>query len=214
MYYRRNEGPRDYKVLHATACVTRKGKAKNAKEYMAKKVVKDSLGKSFPLHIIGFVLTPRTYGVRLRLGEEALELWGMDDQEVESEDNTSAPASQQPVRDGQVSLDDTNLKRGSCHSTLRTGESQVDRSRFHPTSGRGSRAHLTLGCAPNVGAKITGFDLIKVVALEQKVMKNENPEMFESFSIPEGELRTYGDSIWVIYPEKEILVSSLFSAFY
>lgn len=217
-YYKRNEGPGGYKVLHATAFVAKKGKAKNAKEYMAKDVVQDSMGKTFPLHIIGFVLTPRTYGVRLRLGEEALELWGMDDHEVELGDTGSAPAAgQQPAKD-QVSLGDTNLKRGSCRSTLRTGESQLHRSRFHPTSDRGSRAHLTLGCAPQVHAKVTGFDLMKVVFFEQKVVKKEDPEesseMFESFSIPEGELRTYGDSIWVIYPEKEILVSSLFSAFY
>ena len=225
-YYEKNEGQGNYKVLHATASVTRKGKAKNAKEYMAKKVVKDSLGKSFTLCIIGFVLTPRTFGVRLRLGEEELEVWGMDDNEEEAEDtlsNTTGKAShktgQQSGKDDErVSLGDTSMRMGTSRSTLRTGESQRHNARFHPTSGRGSRAHLTLGCAPQVQAKITGFDLMKVVSCEQRMLMNEkneqSSEIFEAFSIPEGELRTYGDSIWVIYPEEEIHVNSLFSAFY
>lgn len=193
---------------------------------MAKKVVKDSLGKSFTLHVIGLVMTPRTFGIRLRLGEEALELWGMDDQETESEDTMSNTAGKEPHKTNQqpgkeneqVSLGDTSLRRDSCHSTLRTGKSQLHKARFHPTVGKGSRAHLTLGCAPQVHARITGFDMMKVVSCEQRIVKNENPEesdgILETFSIPEGELRNYGDSIWVIYPEKEINVSSMFSGFY
>lgn len=225
-YYKKNEGPGDYKVLHATACVTRKGKAKNAIEYMAKTAVKESLGKSFTLHIIGYVITPRTFGIRVRLGEEALEVWGMDDEETESEDTLSntegkdpRKTSQQPDKESErVSLGDTSLRMGSCQSTLRTGESQLHNARFHPTVGRGSRAHLTLGCAPHIPAKITGFDMMKVVSCEQRIVKNKNPEeldgIFKTFSIPEGELRTLGDSIWVVYPEKEIHVSSIFSGFY
>ncbi|KAG0724170.1 2',3'-cyclic-nucleotide 3'-phosphodiesterase [Chionoecetes opilio] len=166
-YYTKNEGHGGYTVLHATACITKKGKAKNAKEYMAKEAVKNSLGKVFPLHIIGFVMTPRTFGVRLRLEEEALEVWGMDDHETEAEDTlktTSGKESQKTEKTGQqsagggerVSIGDTSL-RSSCHTTLRTGESQLHSARFHPTAGKGCRAHLTLGCAPQVQAKITGY---------------------------------------------------------
>lgn len=221
-YYKRNEERSDYKVLHATASVVRRGKAKNAKEYIARKAVKDSLGKSFTLQLIGFVMTPQTFGVRLRLGEDALELWGIDDHETEAEDT----ASKQPSKAGQesakktnrVSLANTSVKKNSFLTTLRDGPSQLHEHRFAPTSGRGSRAHLTLGCAPGVAARMTGFDLIKVVSCEQEILKTENlqqlREKVQTFSLSEGELRTYGDGIWVIYPEKEIHVDSLFSGFY
>lgn len=221
-YYRRNEEPSDYKVLHATASVVRRGKAKNAKEYMAKKVVRDSLGKSFTLQLIGFVITPRTFGVRVRLGKDALELWAMDDHEIEADDTPS----KQPAKGGQesakknnkVSLANTGVRRKSCQTTVRNGPSQLHEDRFSPTSGIGSRAHLTLGCAPGVSAKITGFDLIKIVSCEQEMLKTEKLQQLskkmQTFSVSGGELRTYGDGMWVIYPEKEIHVNSLFSAFY
>lgn len=221
-YYKRNEERSDYKVLHATASVVRRGKAKNAKEYIARQAVKDSLGKGFTLQLIGFVITPQTFGVRLRLGEDALELWGLDDHETEAEDT----AGKQPAKAGpgsakktnRVNLANTGVRRNSCQTTLRDGPSQLHEHRFAPTAGRGSRAHLTLGCAPGVSAKMTGFDLIKVVSCEQEMLKTENlqqsSEKVQTFSLTEGELRTYGDGIWVIYPEKEIHVDSLFSGFY
>lgn len=221
-YYKRNEDHSNYDVLHATACVVKRGKAKNAKEYLTRKVVNDSLGKCFTLYLIGYVITPRTFGVRLKLGKDALELWGADDHEIEADDT----ASREPSKEGQqsakkkmgVSLANTRVRKNSCQTTLKQGLSQLHEDRFCPTTGKGSRAHLTLGCAPGIAAKITGFDLIKVVSHEQEMMKTENlqqlSERVQTFTIPEGELRTYGDGIWVIYPEKEIHVNSLFSGFY
>ena len=68
-------------VLHATSKFTARGKIVGAKEYITSPVVKNAVGKGFRLCIIGFVITTRTIGARLKLSQEQLELWSNDDNE-------------------------------------------------------------------------------------------------------------------------------------
>ncbi|KAK8752534.1 hypothetical protein OTU49_006029 [Cherax quadricarinatus] len=238
-YHSRNTQQGGYNVLHATASVTRRGKVQHDLEYIQNPAVRKSLGKCFDLLIVGYVVTPRTFGARLKLGTSELELWGMDDNEIELE-NTSLPSENHTAdkcpaecldnsRDNlEIDSDrkyncaqEMNIGTSSHCDTVNILSSKLTSDRFYPTSGKGSRAHITLGCAPNIHAKATGFDLIKVVSLEQRIKESEKSEDSEvsnlkvqAYSISEGTLKTYGDGIWVIYPEKEMTVSSMFSAFY
>ncbi|XP_071523032.1 2',3'-cyclic-nucleotide 3'-phosphodiesterase-like [Panulirus ornatus] len=237
-YYSKNTEFGGYKVLHATAKVSKRGKAPNAMEYIDSPLVRKSIGKCFSLHIIGYVITPRTFGARLKLGESELELWDMNDNETETEETTRLTTSSNTEKLSTCVKESSNVvetesdnnidckKKGKlqmleCHPTVSIISPELKNDRFFPTSGKGSRAHLTLGCAPNVHARTTGFDLINVISCEQRVKEIEKSgdtesckNKVETYSITEGVLKTYGKGIWVIYPEQEMVVSSLFSAFY
>ncbi|KAK8391669.1 hypothetical protein O3P69_017294 [Scylla paramamosain] len=56
-------------------------------------------------------------------------------------------------------------RRRVLHATSNVTEREIfcDEDRFYPTSGKGSRAHLTLACAPGIKPVTTGFDLILAV---------------------------------------------------
>ncbi|XP_045611248.2 2',3'-cyclic-nucleotide 3'-phosphodiesterase isoform X1 [Procambarus clarkii] len=215
-YYSRNAKKGTYNVLHTTASVTRRGKTQNGMDYIQSAAVRNSLGKCFDLHIIGYVVTPRTFGARVKLGSSELELWGMDDNEIETEN-----AMENSSDNIDITCNSAEEIETSCHDTVTVIPSNLKSDKFCPTSGKGSRAHVTLGCASNIHPRTTGFDLINVVSCEQRVKeikKSDGTEIsdqkVETYAISEGTLRTYGDGIWVIYPEKEVIVSSLFSAFY
>lgn len=230
-FHRRNTYASGYNVLHATSKVACEGKAPNAMDYIKSQVVRDSMGKLFRLRIIGYVISPRTFGARLKLCESQLELWGMDDQEVEPEDvaketqpnraqnskeDAAHPSSSEPESGEQCRQ--TQGATGECCDTVSVLNVEMKSDRFYPTSGKGSRAHLTLGCAPGTHARVTGFDLINVVSCEQRAKEmcdaDLNSEYFETYSISNGTLRKYEDGLWVIYPEQEVVVNSLFSAYY
>lgn len=77
---------------------------------------------------------------------------------------------------------------------------------FQPTSGNGSKAHLTLGCSPGVGAVTTGYDLVDLIRLE-----GINGSEVKTYDLPNGGwLRNYGDGQWVFYPTKQFLLESTF----
>nr|CAD7455020.1 unnamed protein product [Timema tahoe] len=114
-------------MLHCTAKFCLGGKVPGSSEYASKEEVVDSCGRSYPLQIVGLLMTPRTFGARVKLEKEQLTLWG-----------TSLASS-----------------------------GQFEPS-FHPTSGTGSKAHVTLGCAEGVEAVTTGLDLEEIVACESE----------------------------------------------
>ncbi|KAK3851203.1 hypothetical protein Pcinc_042134 [Petrolisthes cinctipes] len=227
-YYGKSQQSGGY-GLHVTACVTRKGKEENAMKYITSDVVRKSLGKCFSFPIIGFVITPRAFGARLRLGENALELWGMNDNEIEKEehlpDNTDTgvksgnkveASSLTKTFETHCNLEEESNSTAACLTVV---PSQIKDVRFSPTIGKGSRAHLTLGCAPGIHAKVTGFDLIKVISHEQEYrnMNREgmnNAQNLERYDITGGVLIPYGEGVWVVYPEDEVIVQSFFSAYY
>ena len=72
--------------------------------------------------------------------------------------------------------------------------------------GNGSKAHLTLGCSPGVGAVTTGYDLVDLIRLE-----GINGSEVKTYDLPNGGwLRNYGDGQWVFYPTKQFLLESTF----
>lgn len=224
-------------ILHATAKFTARGKPEGAMEYITSSLVKSAMGRCFQFHIIGFVITPRTFGARLRLTEDQLELWGNDDYEDPPASATqwATPTKYERESEKQQEEFPDNMEQDgeqtifeneekvvpACCPTISVIDAELKEDRFHPTWGKGSRAHLTLACAPGVKPVNTGFDLINVIRCEQRVREEEwltEPELceqkVETYPINGGVLRTYGEGSWVLYPEKEIVVTSMFSACY
>ncbi|RXG70025.1 2',3'-cyclic-nucleotide 3'-phosphodiesterase [Armadillidium vulgare] len=66
-------------ILHCTSNFIGKYLSEENKEYIEK--CQSVIGKSFNIEVIGFVLTPRTLGVRVKLTKEQLAFWGKDDGE-------------------------------------------------------------------------------------------------------------------------------------
>lgn len=199
-------------ILHATSKFTARGETEGAKEYITSPLVRKSLGKCFRLCITGFVITTRTIGARLKLTEKQLELWSNNDNEDPPMTTPSFEIIKKDDLKQSVCEEDRSKNSSACVPTVTTKE-RCSTDLFHPTSGRGSRAHLTLACAPNVKPVTTGFDLIRAVRCEQHALVYDSQKP-ETYTVDGGILRNYGNGVWVVYPQSEVFVSSLFSAFY
>ena len=75
----------DGPILHCTACFSGRGRVPGAEQYSQRPAVQKSIGKSFNLRVIGFVITSKSIGARLALNNQQLKLWSKDDQESLSE---------------------------------------------------------------------------------------------------------------------------------
>ncbi|XP_070703660.1 2',3'-cyclic-nucleotide 3'-phosphodiesterase [Pempheris klunzingeri] len=74
---------------------------------------------------------------------------------------------------------------------------------------RGSRAHVTLGCADGVEPVQTGLDLLEILALQQEGQKGEVLEEMEL-----GPLTYYGEGRWLLSLREPICSPACFSSFY
>lgn len=134
-------------------------------------------GKVFEMEVIGFILTPRTFGVRLKLSEENLKLWR------EGKDNI-------------CSQEGLGWKP----------------SKYSPTNGVGSRAHLTLAVRENEQAVQTGRDLEAIIKEEVEDQKSGTDRL--TIKLENGEIRSYGEGAWAVYLDTAQKVPALFSNFY
>jgi len=161
-----------------------------AEEYAARPEVEESVGKSFTLKSIGWILTPRTFGARLHLTEEQLILWNNKEEEVKNlpQVNTKCPTVVYQGNRIEIIPQDADIL-----------------GNFRPTSGIGSRAHLTLGCAPGISAVTTGLDLIDIIHQESIA-----DESIITYNLTNGWLRSYGLGRWVFYPRTQCLLPSQF----
>lgn len=75
-----------------------------------------------------------------------------------------------------------------------------------PNLPRGSRAHISLGCAPGVEPVQTGVDLLDILKC------SSNPE--KRVKLPMGELCCYGAGRWIVNLNKAHLVTTLFTGAY
>ena len=169
---------------------TYEGKNHEGVPYHEWPMVKRSLGKSYSLDVIGFVITPRTIGARLRLSDRQKRLWNKDDKERMKESVATATESIKTL-----SVSATKKKRSP--------------SQFQPTSGKGSRAHLTIGFAKDFSAVQTGLDLVEIINLEAKNSQNNS-----FYDLNEAKARLYGDGQCVVYLNEPIKVSALFTGHY
>ncbi|XP_053120967.1 2',3'-cyclic-nucleotide 3'-phosphodiesterase [Hemicordylus capensis] len=87
--------------------------------------------------------------------------------------------------------------------------SDVDVIQPGGTLPKGSRAHVTLGCASGIEAVQTGIDLLEFVKLEKAGNKGE-----EVGEIGGGKLLSYGNGMWMLLLSKKIEVRAIFSGYY
>ncbi|KAK1877379.1 2'3'-cyclic-nucleotide 3'-phosphodiesterase [Dissostichus eleginoides] len=74
---------------------------------------------------------------------------------------------------------------------------------------RGSRAHITLGCAEHVEPVQTGLDLLEIETLQQEHQQGEPIEEMEL-----GSLTYYGEGRWLLTLREPICTPACFSSFY
>lgn len=148
------------------------------------------LNHIFITHLVGVYFTPRTYGIRVNLTSIQKEIFEIDD------------------------LDDLfvtfNEREDPCESEILNGIQLCpqDDSNFHPTD---TRAHVTLGCAPNISAVVTGLDLIEILKLEME------PNQFCTYvQLDEGNLIQMGENCdtFVYYLKEKMVANSTFQVYY
>ncbi len=277
--------------LHCTAFFSNRGRTRNSSEYASQDVVKKSLGKTYALAVVGFVITPQTIGARVALNSRQGRLWGKDDFEGTDNkgDSNSSRITDSPIGANHLKSDWKQVPGKSDHSspvhTLKKAAtsnskpskgasvsnpfaalgcddeddeeeeedeaetSEVDsdveaaaasgdeeeededddkdevleykmldlklseRPRFLPTSGFGSRAHITLGYAKGSTAVQTGLNQIQVIEREQEcdACTHKRPKHFE---LDGAAVIHYGDGQCVVYLNEPIRATTLFSGRY
>ena len=189
----------DHTILHCTARFFGHPKDKEAmKEYMTIPQVQNSLGRVQKLKIVGYYLTSETFGCRIQLDPDQLEIFGVKENYSKAK-QYGKPPKVFPVED---EFKDENV-------TIEKVPQDSNMNRFRPISGRGKRAHITLFTARDARAVNAGIDLLNVVQAEKEEAKYE-------MVIPETQdvVRLYEDNLWVVYPERALYVDSLFTGFY
>ncbi|XP_025900341.1 2',3'-cyclic-nucleotide 3'-phosphodiesterase [Nothoprocta perdicaria] len=74
---------------------------------------------------------------------------------------------------------------------------------------KGSRAHVTLGCASGVEAVQTGLDLLEFVKLEKAGNKGEDMGVLGG-----GKLQYFNNGMWMLVLSKKVDVRAIFSGYY
>ncbi|XP_033097651.1 2',3'-cyclic-nucleotide 3'-phosphodiesterase-like isoform X1 [Anneissia japonica] len=131
-----------------------------------------SVGRVYQIEVIGFLITPRTFGARLKLDKHAKELW----------ENGDIPCGWEP-------------------------------SKFSPTNGSASKAHLTLETGPGVQALQTGLDLADLVKLEVRAQHEGKGDRIPMYNIQNATLRNYGKGQAMVYLNEPMPFSFLFSGY-
>ena len=157
-------------ILHCTA----KGGVSSDPEYANRVDAYGALGAVSTLMVVGFVITPRTFGARVKLSQDQLNLWGnMDDPNIpdeiralfDKEKNHSSFGDAHHSYDGEVHLNKFAYKENVGYNenskTISFLVQDEANLKFKPISGKGSRAHITLGCnGQEIHPRITGYDLV------------------------------------------------------
>lgn len=174
--------------------------------------VMNGYGRCYEICIIGLVMTPRTFGARVKLDEEQIKLWDNDTQQSSPSTNihSNHVETRGLIKSDPMSNDKTEERSTfTCQIPL-VCLPQKDLN-FQPTKGPGSSAHVTLGCADNIPPVTTGLDLLEVVDYESQM---DNSVPVETFELSRGVLRRYGTSSWVLYLNQKICVKTVFTGFY
>lgn len=175
---------------------------------MEKPAVAESLGHAFVLYVIGFVVTPRTFGARVILTKRQLTLWGQEDSTYNSgaRNDDLGTSHIDSVENVTLQLSDIAI---SCDTDGEIEETLRNRPRFQPTFGNGSRAHISLGWTQGSQAVETGFDLLEIIECEDR--RANDPSMTQ---LNDGAARYYGDGQCAVYLDKPVKVGCLFSEQY
>ena len=220
-------------VLHCTTLYAGGSDEPNVIEYMKRAEVTRSMGKMFHLTIIGFTVTARTVGARVKLTRRQLMLWGKHDEHVglnckdtEITNTTDATSSTMDsgqsdgfVKTKQLSLTTTKCTPGTQEAYVATSTSSREKRVPemsddvagpvpYETRGFGSTAHITLGVSEGNSPVDTGIDLARIIECE--ACSKPPTCVLES-----GEqVRNFGNGTYAVYLHDPLVVKSLFSCVY
>lgn len=184
------------------------------------------LKKIFCIHLVGIVFTPRTLGVRVKLTSSQELIFDEKDDARNLRDIESNSSKVQNLLETELQSYASSYKlhkKSFPNCTLKTvpGTQLIFRkvSSSFPTNyvdqmKSKSRAHVTIGCAPNVAAKQTGDDLVDIVDLEGRSASTDSN--FQSdYKLERGTLRQFGRhaNAFVLYPDTEMIVPGELNVF-
>lgn len=183
-------------------------------------LVQSFCDKSFRIHLIGLVFTPRTLGIRARLTRGQQLIFDEKDTPENSSqliDYNSSDVYNQIEKEIKKGLAPHRRSNPKCKFKEKEGDECVtfkkySRPNLEPEFK--SRAHITVGCAPNVIPKQTGDDLVDIVDLENRA-STRNGNFQQDFKLKYGTLRQFGRQghAFVLYPEMEMIVPGSFRPF-
>ena len=223
-FNRRNCLDSNKKTVHCTAKFCGDDK-ESAKKYCKRKEVVDSLGKTFGLKVIGFVVTKDTFGARIMLDEEELEIYAQNEDNVEEErrkfgggfkrnksHGAKKPSCKERLRMAEEAAEQDRLSLDAT-SIVSTDMADVE-NRFYPIPGRGRRAHVTLGTSGDTRPVVTGLDVLRAVEAEKAASEREADDV-PTFEVGRNMvLRRYERDLWVMYPGKAVTFDALFTGHY
>lgn len=177
--------------------------------YCKNKKVTRSLGTCQKLKVIGFVMTKETFGARVALSSQQLELY---DQNEKSSDPRQYGKPQNSTLS--QSNDSDSFSTDSSSFIAEDVEPQDESSTFYPIPGHGKRAHITLGTSYGVRPVNTGIDVMAAVSHEKEAAEGRSTPATYQLPGSSSKLRCYGNGIWVLYPDKCFSFDSLFGGHY
>ncbi|XP_022102073.1 2',3'-cyclic-nucleotide 3'-phosphodiesterase-like isoform X2 [Acanthaster planci] len=200
-------------LLHCTSFFSNYSERAGSQQYATSPAVRQGTGDVYNLLVIGFLITPRTFGARIRLSSEELCLW-------ESNSTSGNLAAVGAASNADKIMQQKQLQRFSQEKL--TFDLIIDNevpcpkdwhpTKFSPTCGRGSRAHLTLGTGKDIEAQQTGSDLNMIILKElEAVAKKED---ILTLRLESGTVRCYGEGNWAVYLDKPFEIGALFTGWY
>lgn len=198
------------------------------------------LQKMFYIRLIGIVFTPKSLGVRVKLSPAQQLIFdektdskagcklasispeqtkkGISDVEIQNQIQNEIEGYSQALKKHKKVYPHCKLQKNSS-----TGIGGNDKNGiFFKRSGdplslrtTTSRAHITIGCAPNVKAMQTGEDLVDVIDLEQRPATSSDSNFQQDFKIERGVLRQFGKhaNAFVLYSDTDMIVPGRFDVF-
>jgi len=224
-------------ILHCTSCYLGKsqrhqqdccqqknqGQEASPNQEQVHEVCGRAAGQAFPLTVVGFFITPRTWGARVTLSKEQMKLWLKD--KVPASPSLGTPHikdlhSKLP-KNSKERTPANKVKRGedeqvkleggfeACQTTMVVQPRAVTVDDKEEGSNSGRRAHITLGCAEGVRPVQAGIDLENI--LEELDLGDENSD--DGTEVEEGRLYHAGEAIYLEI-KQPITFSSLFTGSY
>ena len=172
--------------------------------------LEDKIGEVFKLKIVGFTITGRTFGAKVLLSDEQLEVYRQDD--FEKEDLIAGKNGQKRNKNKKPSSKQrrlTALRENEAFKALEFVE-MLDCDKEGLKRVKGSRAHITLGTAKDVPPVKTGLDTIKITQMDNELPQEEA----ENYEIEGGILRKVDDGHWIVHLTKAVEVQTIFAGFY
>lgn len=193
--------------------------------------VSQYLGRPYRIHLVGLFFTKNTYGIRVKLTPEEQKLFQQDDRINSAQamtDNNDAEETNEITYHISIDTDPKTFPyEPYYYSKYQVDESshpfypgikfRPQKENFHPTE---SRAHVTLGCAPQVNAVQTGLDLQEIIDMEVSSFVHHQDFTIGGKDVPRATLREFkvhddfGSTAFVVYPSEEMVAEATFNAYF